>query len=195
MDYEIDVNYSKLITHNVALMILLAAFLVLATVYSALIPLGEGPDELGHADYAFFMARAWRLPVQRLDARQADVPGEGHQPPLAYMLAAPLALWLPQDERRTDTIGNPRFVWSGGTEPNAISHGSREYPPWQGSVLAWHLMRLVSVVCGATTIFFTYLAAQAIHCRLQIADCRLRGSESLPAISLVPSAIPLLAAG
>src|SRR5262245_44640159 len=129
------------------------------------IPLGEGPDEPGHADYAFFLARMGRLPVQRLDSRQADVPGEGHQPPLAYALAAPLALWLPRDERWTGTIGNSRFVWSGGTEPNAISHGSREYLPWQGSVLAWHLMRLVAVVCGAATVFFTYLAAQELDFR------------------------------
>jgi 4-amino-4-deoxy-L-arabinose transferase-like glycosyltransferase len=165
-------------------------FLILATVYSAAIPLGEGPDEPGHADYAFFLARAWRLPVQRLDTRQADVPGEGHQPPLAYALAAPLALWLPQNERRTDTIGNPRFVWSGGAEPNAISHGSREYPPWQASVLAWHLMRLVSVVCGAATVLFTYLAAQELDPRFMNRSC---GPQSK--IKQQTSKIPLLAAG
>jgi hypothetical protein len=170
----------------IPILILVGVFLALATSYSAAIPLGEGPDEPGHADYAFFLARTGRLPVQRLDSRQADVPGEGHQPPLAYALAAPLALSLPRDERRMDTIGNPRFVWSGGGEPNAISHGSREYPPWQGSVLVWHLMRLVSVVCGAATVFFTYLATQAI-------DCRLRADESHT--SNRKSLTPLLAAG
>jgi hypothetical protein len=174
---------------------LLAVFLVLATLYSAAIPLGEGPDEPGHVAYVFFLARMGRLPVQRLDARQGDVPGEGHQPPLAYALAAPLALWLPRDERRIDTIGNPRFVWSGGAEPNAISHGSREYPPWQLDVLAWHLMRLVSAVFGAATVFFTYMAARAVDCRLQIADCRLQPSETQSAIYNSQSAIPLLAAG
>jgi Predicted membrane protein (DUF2142) len=168
--------------------LLVLVFVALAALYSAAIPLGEGPDEPGHAAYVLFLAWAGRLPVQRLDTRQADVPGEGHQPPLAYALAVPLTLWLPLDERRVDTIGNPRFVWSGGAEPNAISHGSREYPPWQGFVLAWHLVRLVSVVSGAATVWFTYLAARAI-------DCRLQQGESQSAIYNLQSAMPLLAAG
>jgi Dolichyl-phosphate-mannose-protein mannosyltransferase len=175
--------------------VLVLVFVALATLYSAAIPLGEGPDEPGHAAYVLFLARAGRLPVQRLDTRQADVPGEGHQPPMAYALAVPLTLWLPLDERRVDTIGNPRFVWSGGAEPNAISHGSHEYPPWQGFVLAWHLVRLASVVSGAATVWFTYLAARAVDCRLRIANCRLQPDESQSTIYNLQSAMPLLAAG
>jgi hypothetical protein len=165
---------------------LVGVFLVLATLYSAAIPLGEGPDEPGHAGYAFFLARAGRQPIQRLEAQQTDVPGEGHQPPLAYALAAPLALWLPREERQAETIGNPRFTWSGGAELNAISHGSREYPPWQGAVLAWQLMRLVSVALGAATVYFTYLAAGALEKRLEIRGSRLGAYQSQ---------VPLLAAG
>jgi hypothetical protein len=193
MSYELAVNNSKLITQHLKLIGLLAVYLALATFYSAAIPLGEGPDEPGHADYAFFLARTRRLPVQRLDPRQADVPGEGHQPPLAYVLAAPLGLSLPREERKTDTIGNPRFVWNGGAETNAISHGSREYPPWQANVLAWHLMRLVSVVCGAATIAFTYLAARSLAERLEISDLGSTATQS--PISNLQSLIPLLAAG
>jgi hypothetical protein len=166
--------------------ILVAAFLALAVLYSTAVPLGEGPDEPGHAAYAFFLARTGRLPVQRADPRQSDVPGEGHQPPLAYALAAPLALWLPPQERRLDLIGNPRFTWVGGAEVNVVAHGSREYLPWGGTELAWHLMRLASVALGAVTVLFTYLAARTIDYRLQIADCRLGSTQS---------AIPLLAAG
>jgi len=172
---------------------LVLAFLALATLYSAVVPLGEGPDEPGHAAYAFFLARAGRLPVQRADQLQSDVPGEGHQPPLAYALAAPLALWLPPQERRLDLIGNPRFTWVGGTEVNAVAHGSREYPPWSGTELAWHLMRLASVALGAVTVLFTYLAARTIERKLQIADCRLGSMQST--IYNLQSAIPLLAAG
>ncbi|HEY3231966.1 MAG TPA: glycosyltransferase family 39 protein [Roseiflexaceae bacterium] len=165
---------------------MVAAFLALAVLYSTAVPLGEGPDEPGHAAYAFFLARAGRLPVQRADPLQSDVPGEGHQPPLAYALAAPLALWLPPQERRLDLIGNPRFTWVGGAEVNVVAHGSREYLPWGGTELAWHLMRLASVALGAVTVLFTYLAARTIDYRLQIADCRLGSTQS---------AIPLLAAG
>jgi hypothetical protein len=173
--------------------ILVMAFLALAVLYSAAVPLGEGPDEPGHAAYAFFLARAGRLPVQRADQLQSDVPGEGHQPPLAYALAAPLALWLPPQERRLDLIGNPRFTWVGGAEVNAVAHGSREYLPWGGTELAWHLMRLVSVALGAVTVLSTYLAARVIDCKLQIAGCRL-GSTQSP-ISNPRSPVPLLAAG
>ncbi len=98
--------------------------------------------------FAFFLAEAGWLPVQRLNERQTDVPGEGHQPPLAYALAAPLALWLAPEARQIELIGNPRFTWAGGAEVNAVSHGSREFQPWRGAVLAWHLMRLVSAALG-----------------------------------------------
>ena len=88
------------------------AFVVLATLYSVVTPLGEGPDEPGHARYMFFLAREGRLPVQQTDAATSDVPGEGHQPPLAYALVAPLAAWLPREERQFDMPGNPRFTWA-----------------------------------------------------------------------------------
>ncbi len=134
-------------------------FAALALVYSALTPLGEGPDEPGHAAFVFFLAREGRLPVQRPDPQPSDVHGEGHQPPLAYALAAPLLLWLPREERAIDQPGNPRFTWGGGAELNAVAHGSREHWPWGGAVLAWRLARLVSVALGALTVLATYAAA------------------------------------
>ncbi|KPV51527.1 hypothetical protein SE17_20685, partial [Kouleothrix aurantiaca] len=141
-----------------SLFLIVIAFTTLAALYSALIPLGEGPDEPGHAAFAFFLAREARLP----DQRAGEVPGEGHQPPLAYALAAPLAAWLPHDERALDQPGNARFTWAGGSETNAVAHGSREFWPRGGAVLAWHLMRLVSVLCGAATVVLTYGAARAL---------------------------------
>lgn len=152
------------------LFVVVAAFLALAALYSLVTPLGEGPDEPGHAAYVFFLAREGRLPLQRAAPLLSDVPGEGHQPPLAYALAAPLVAWLPREERRFDLPGNPRFTWAGGAELNAVAHGSREYPPWRGAVLAWRMARFASVVAGAATVLFTYLAARAVGRRLQIAD-------------------------
>jgi 4-amino-4-deoxy-L-arabinose transferase-like glycosyltransferase len=177
---------SKLKTQNLKLIALVVVFLALATLYSVVVPLGEGPDEPGHAGYAFFLARAGRLPVQRFDPRQTDVAGEGHQPPLAYALAAPLALWLAPEARQIEMIGNPRYTWAGGAEVNAVSHGSREYWPWQGAVLAWHLMRLVSVVFGAATVVFTYLAARELDFGLLDPQSKIKNLKSK---------MPLLAAG
>src|SRR5579859_6005537 len=141
---------------------IIAMFFILSILYSLVTPLGEGPDEPGHAAYAFFLARTGQLPVQRAAPAAADVPGEGHQPPLAYALVAPFLLWLPADQRQFDLPGNPRFIWAAGDQLNAVAHGSREYLPWQGMVLAWHIARGIGVLLGAGTILCTYLAARTL---------------------------------
>jgi 4-amino-4-deoxy-L-arabinose transferase-like glycosyltransferase len=188
---------SKLLTLNFELLTLVLAFVVLATLYSVVTPLGEGPDEPGHARYMFFLAREGRLPVQQAAAATSDVPGEGHQPPLAYALVAPLAAWLPREERQFDMPGNPRFTWASpsaraAAELNAVAHGSREYMPWRGFVLAWHMARLVSVALGATTVVLTYAIARSLEKRLEIGDWRLGVLQS--PISNLQSPVPLLAA-
>lgn len=137
-------------------------YLALATTYSLVTPLGEGPDEPGHAAYVFFLAREWRLPVQCAAPCRGEVPGEGHQPPLAYALATPALLWLPRGERSFDLPSNRRFVWAGGAEPNAVAHGSREYWPWRGAVLGWHLARLVNVAIGALTVAVVWVAGRRL---------------------------------
>jgi len=109
---------------------LVGLFLALCMLYNAVTPLGEGPDEPGHAAYVFFLAREGRLPVQCSPPCASDVPGSGHHPPLAYLLAMPAALWLPPTLRTFDLPGNPRFTWAGGDQVNAVAHGSREQWPW-----------------------------------------------------------------
>jgi 4-amino-4-deoxy-L-arabinose transferase-like glycosyltransferase len=176
------------------IIIITIVFAGLAALYSVVVPLGEGPDEPGHISYVFFLARERRLP----DQRKSEVPGEGHQPPLAYALAAPLAAWQPADQLRADMPGNPRFTWAGPSrdagpvrELNAVAHGSREYWPWRGMVLAWHLARLVSVACGAATVVFTYLAARAL-----VDERRKTKDESaqVPFVLRPSSFVPVLAA-
>lgn len=135
-----------------ALAALLLAFAGLAGWYSRAIPLGEGPDEPGHAEYAFFVARTGRLP----DQRSKDVPGEGHQPPLAYWLMQPAARAVPAGERRVVLANNPRWVWAGGDQAAAFAWRSDDTWPYRGDALAWHLLRLVSVLCGAATVGLTY---------------------------------------
>lgn len=154
-------NEAKQAPHILALVALIVAFVILSSLYNALTPLGEGPDEPGHAAYVLFLARESRLP----DQRSNEVPGEGHQPPLAYLLAAPAVLWLPPDERQIDMPGNSRFVWVGGDQPNAVGHGSREWWPWGGAVLGWHLIRLVGTLLGAATVAGTWLAGRVLERR------------------------------
>jgi hypothetical protein len=145
-----------------AILGLLALFLALACLYNLCIPLGEGPDEPGHLAYALFLTQAGRLPNQGASAAASDVPGEGHQPPLAYLLAAPAVAWLPADDRRIVLTANRAFRWAGGAEPAAFMRGSREYWPWPGLTLAWHLARLVSTLFGTATVLCTYLSARSL---------------------------------
>jgi hypothetical protein len=142
---------------------LLLLFLVLHALYNWAIPLGEGPDEHGHLAYVLFLAAEGRLPVQQADAATSDVPGEGHQPPLAYALAAPAVAWLPEGERQILLTANPRFVWAGGDEPGAFMRGSRELVPWPPLTLAWHLARGVSGLWGVAAVAFTFLAARRLR--------------------------------
>lgn len=139
--------------------LILVGFLALATLYNALTPLGEGPDEPGHLAYAFFLAHEGRLPIQRADPTQSDVPSEGHQPPLAYLLMVPAVGWLPLNETPGFLRANPQFLWNGGNEPGAFMRGSRELWPWEGIVLAWHLARGVSTLVGLLTVVATMRAA------------------------------------
>ncbi|MFN8500870.1 glycosyltransferase family 39 protein [Kouleothrix sp.] len=185
-------NDSKLNAQHARLIGLVVAFIALAALYSAVVPLGEGPDEPGHAGYVFFVARERRLPDQRAD----EVPGEGHQPPLAYLLAAPLVAWLPAADRAIDWPANPRFTWAPAAgagparEPNAVAHGSREFWPWSGATLGWHLARLASVAAGAATVVFTYLAAR----EFAGGQRRAQDPDNRAAFALSPASFALIAA-
>jgi hypothetical protein len=141
---------------------LLLAYLLLSAVYNITVPLGEGPDEPGHLRYILFLAREHRLPVQREQDHTSDVPGEGHQPPLAYLLMLPAVSWLPDEAQHIMQTSNPNFLWNGGTEPAAFMRSSREYQPWQGMTLAWHLARGVSSLLGAITVFCTWGIARSL---------------------------------
>lgn len=148
---------------NRGIAMLLVVFFLLSTFYNITIPLGEGPDEPGHMHYVLFLAREGRLPVQRKDASSSDVPGEGHQPPLAYVLFLPAVAWLAPDEQHIVQRANPDFVWNGGDDSAAFMRASREYWPWQGVTLAWHAARGISGLLGAATVLCIWGAARVWH--------------------------------
>jgi hypothetical protein len=139
-----------------ALPVVLVLHLLLGTVWSFSVPLGEGPDEPAHFQYVLFLHHEGRLPVQSGQPRSTDVSGEAHQPPLAYLVMQPFVAWLPPAQSVPTLFTNPNFRWSGGTEPNAFLHRGSVWPPYQGVALAWHLARLVSVVLGTITVALCY---------------------------------------
>lgn len=179
---------------HLPIILIVLAFVSLATLYNVVTPVGEGPDEPGHWQYVLFLAREGRLPVQCAAPCHSDVPGAGHHPPLAYMLAAPLIVWLPPEERVFDFPGNRRFTWAGGTQVNALAHGTRERWSWAPEVWAWRMGRAANTLAGAATVVFTYLAARVLDFRMSNFDFRFTKAQARAKVHNPQSTIALLAA-
>ncbi len=137
-------------------------FIGLAWQYQWAVPLGEGPDEPGHMRYVLFLAGERRLPIQRQPYATSDVPGEGHQPPLAYLFAAPTAAWLGPDQRTLHLTSNPRFTWSGGDQVAAFMRGSNQYSPRAGPMWAWQSARLLGIPLGVLTLVCVWGSARLL---------------------------------
>jgi len=133
-------------------------FVALAVVYSIVGPLFEPPDEVFHYPYVKHLADGGGLPVQR-PGEDAMWEQEGSQPPLYYALAAAATFWINTDDLPSVRRINPharRGIPLAQDNKNIVIHTAREDFPWQGSVLAVHLIRLFSVVMAAGTILCTY---------------------------------------
>ena len=144
---------------NRGLLILLAAFACLATVYSVVTPLFEAPDELFHYPFVKHLADGHGLPVQD-PANPGPWEQEGSQPPLYYALAAAVSRWVPSDDLWELLPRNPHadigLVRPDGNI-NQVIHSPREGFPYRGAALAIHLVRLFSVGLGVVTVLFAYL--------------------------------------
>ena len=139
-------------------------FVALAIVYSVVTPIFEASDEFLHYPLVQHLASGGSLPVQ--------VPGvhtlwdqEGSQPPLYYALSAGLTFWI-------DTSDLPEILWRNPhgklgipldpDNKNIVIHTPAERWPWSGTVLAVHLIRLLSVAMSTATVVLVYLLALAI---------------------------------
>ncbi|MBI3287415.1 MAG: glycosyltransferase family 39 protein [Chloroflexi bacterium] len=144
---------------------IVAAFLVLGTLYSVVTPLFEAPDEIWHFTYIDWLADGNELPVFSSEAPQTELRAALH-PPLYYWLTA--ALVAPID--RSDFPGFVRFnlanpaITPGASSdrPNLFIHTPHEDFPYRGAVLAAHLARWVSVLLGALTVLGVYAVVRQV---------------------------------
>jgi 4-amino-4-deoxy-L-arabinose transferase-like glycosyltransferase len=136
---------------------------MLGLIYSIVIPLFEGPDEIWHFFFINEMATTGRMPVQPAEGPDVWLRESG-QPPLYHLLAAALAAPL-------DTSAFPDFVrfnpdhpfvtnYSESEAPNLFIHTRAENFPWSGAVLAVHLARLLSVAFGALALVGVWLVVR-----------------------------------
>lgn len=136
--------------------ILLVVFIALGLSYSFVTPLFEGPDETGHYAYVAHVVREKSLPVQSTSPAQQST-YEAHQPPLYYTVGALLTFWIDLSNESTVLRLNPKFVWGGqGAEPNAALHTAAEQFPFRGAALLIHIVRALSVLLGAVTVWAVY---------------------------------------
>ncbi len=135
-------------------------FVVLATVYSVVVPLFEGNDESWHYAYVWHIKSEKALPRQPPEQYPHLARQEASQPPLYYLLAAGLTAGVVQDDLMA-LYGreNPYpTLWPIGYRDNQnhYIHTDAERFPYRGAALAIHLARLLSVLFGAGTVWATY---------------------------------------
>ena len=148
---------------NRYLALILGTFVVLALGYSFAIPLGEASDEVPHWAYVQYLREHRTLPKS-----EGAVVGESHQPPLYYLIGALATSWIPTQD--FPIIANPDFVLDDPQTPNVLLHTRREAFPYRDVPLAWRLVRVLSIVMGAVTVWTTWrLAREILPDRAEIA--------------------------
>lgn len=133
------------------LVAILLCFVALAVWYSVAIPLGEAPDEVPHFTYVRYLARHGRLPTTTEEH-------EAFQPPLYYALGAALTFWIEDQADAPFAVRhNAQYDAADPRAPkNLLLHTADEAWPFRGWALAWHLVRLLSIALGATTVWAIY---------------------------------------
>lgn len=152
-----------------------ALFLLLSVAYNAAIPAWEADNELSHFNYVRYLVDQRTLP--RADGNQqvagpimtdvcrsgeerilAELTHQFRQPPLYYLLGALATGWI-ETETTGPAAANPFRMW----DPYQLGYNfalhdpAREGPPYTGTLLALHALRLFSGLLGLLGLAATYL--------------------------------------
>ena len=148
---------SPLNAHRIAGAILVSR-LLLGAFYSIAIPIWEAYDEPGHYQYAHYVRTQHTLP-QAGDPAAEEIE-ERMQPPLYYVLGALAISPIHTSDDLAPQL-NPFFPTGTGGVNYAI-HPDSESFPYRGTVLAVHVLRLLSVALSLVGIACTYLIGLTI---------------------------------
>jgi 4-amino-4-deoxy-L-arabinose transferase-like glycosyltransferase len=144
--------------------LILLAFLTLGILYILSTPVFEASDEIFHYPVVKYIADGRGLPVQD-PATEAAWEQEGSQPPLYYALAALATAWIDTDDMDAVRWRNPLSNIGRPASPgnkNLVIHTSVEEYPWRGSVLAVYVIRFLSLLLQAGTVYLTYLISRQV---------------------------------
>jgi len=141
---------------------IVAAFIVLSSIYSVATPIFESPDEWLHYPLVKHLADGNDLPVQDPEVG-TPWQQEGSQPPLYYWWMAFATRWIDTGDAPERLYRNPfAAVGDASLEANRniIIHTPAEDFPWHGTTLAVHLIRFLSIGMGALTVALGYAIAR-----------------------------------
>jgi 4-amino-4-deoxy-L-arabinose transferase-like glycosyltransferase len=145
--------------------IIIILFVILGSIYAVTTPIFEASDELWHYPLVRHLADGNPLPVQDPN-NVGPWKQEASQQPLYYYLAAALTFWIDTEDMESVRWLNPHvdngILTSDGNTNLVIHQQEREAFPWSGTVLAVRLVRLLGVVMGAGTVYFTWRIANIV---------------------------------
>lgn len=175
------------------LALMLTQFILLGFTYALVTPAFEASDELWHYPMVRHLADGNPLPVQVFDPALAGPWNqEASQPPLYYYLAAGLTFWIDQSDMEQVRWLNPH-VDNGVITPDGNNNLAIHDPaadPWSGALLAVRVVRLVSVLLGAVTVYLTYrIAAETVPGRPEIALGAAAINAFLPMFLFISGAV------
>jgi hypothetical protein len=137
---------------------LVGLFILCGVIYALATPLFEISDELWHYPMVKTLADGNGLPVQ--DPQNVGLwRQEGSQPPLYYALMAAATFWIDTSDMTQVRWVNPHTdngVITPDRNNNIVIHRPDELTRWRGTALAVRLIRWLSVLLGAGTVYFTY---------------------------------------
>lgn len=137
------------------LAVVVGLYVVLAVGYNLANPIFESPDERLHFDFVRYIQRTGTLPVETLNGDLTEF----HQPPVYYVLAAALTAWLPDDGYEAQIRSNPFWAYDigrvGRDNKNQYLHPPEGHPWTSPTVVAVHVIRLLSTLAGVAVIVGT----------------------------------------
>ena len=140
------------------LALILALYLLITVGYGRFNPLFEAPDEQHHFFTVLYVAENGRLPIADLD--EAWLRQEAAQPPLYYLLAAPLAGNGRSAQAQADIWPNPHAALG---DASALTNLNRFVPlPDPDYAPAAYRLRPLSALIGLGTLLCIYAAGRLL---------------------------------
>ncbi|MCL5962076.1 MAG: glycosyltransferase family 39 protein [Chloroflexi bacterium] len=143
-----------------AIWAVIIAFVLLGALYSVTTPAFEALDELWHYPYVKHLADGKGLPILGKSFWENRYNQEGGQPPLYYAIGALATFWIDTGTQQDVYQINPHAAAGQplrSDNKNMVIHTPEEGFPYRGVYLALHIIRILSVLMGAATVYLTYV--------------------------------------